>query len=70
MSEIGPQKRILREKAQIGVRALARAMGISAPYLIDLERGHRRFTEELQALHDDALATLTNKKPNAGMARR
>lgn len=59
----GPQKRRLRERAKIGLRALAREMGISAPYLIDLERGHRSFSAELQERHTEALTKLTTKNP-------
>ncbi len=63
MSHVGPEKRKLRERAKIGLRALAREMGISAPYLIDLERGHRGFSAEMQERHADALEKLTKKNP-------
>jgi transcriptional regulator with XRE-family HTH domain len=68
MPHIGLQKRILREKANIGIRPLAREMGITAPYLIDLERGYRRFNDELQARHADAITRLSaDNKPSAGL---
>jgi len=62
MSE-GPKKRNLREQAKISLRALAREMGISAPYLLDLERGWRPWNEGMQQKHASALTALTKKNP-------
>ncbi len=35
--------RLLREKAGLSLREVAVAMGVSAPYLSDMERGNRAF---------------------------
>jgi DNA-binding XRE family transcriptional regulator len=44
----GAEWRMLREQAGVSLRNLAQTMGVSAPYLSDLERGRRNWTEELE----------------------
>jgi transcriptional regulator with XRE-family HTH domain len=56
--------RLKRTRAGVGLRALARAMSISAPYLQDMEMGRRRFTPEMRKRHRAALASL-KKQPIA-----
>ena len=56
----GPERRARRIRAKVALCALAREMAISAPYLVDLERGFRPFSPELQERHDRALAKLKN----------
>ena len=51
----------LRERRQrhgVTLRALARAMRISAPYLHDLEHGRRTINPTLRGRYRAALATL------------
>ena len=43
--EAGKRIRALREKAGMSVRRLANEMGFSAPFMSDLERGRRNWTE-------------------------
>lgn len=43
----GKGVRIFRLNKGVGLRSVARAMGISAPYLSDLELGRRNWTEAL-----------------------
>lgn len=45
---LGSMMREEREKAGISLREMARRLGISAPYLSDLERGNRGFRTPLQ----------------------
>lgn len=52
---VGEQMRSLRGKSGKSLRQVAQAIGISAPYLSDLERGNRCFTEELIHLYQGAL---------------
>lgn len=44
-----------REAAKVSVRALARAIGWSAAYVSDLERGNRRWNEEKMTRYMQAL---------------
>lgn len=43
----GEHMRIIREKSGKSLRDTATAMGITPPYLSDMERGHRAFTDEM-----------------------
>lgn len=43
----GQKMRYLRERKEVTLRALAKAMGISAPYLSDLELGRRHWHENI-----------------------
>lgn len=42
----GKELRRLREKANISLRGLAKALGVSSAFLSDIELGHRNWTEE------------------------
>ncbi len=44
--ELGANLRTLREKAGLSLRKVADRLGVSVPYLSDLERGRRNWTEE------------------------
>lgn len=61
MTSTDTPQRDARLKAGVGLCALARAMRISAPYLLDLERGHRTFSDRLLALHGRELKKLSDK---------
>ena len=54
----GQQVRDARQKAGMSLRAAARALGISAPYLSDMERGRRGwhvgYLSELSRIFKDA----------------
>ena len=52
-------------KPHVGLRALARAMGISHAYLFELERGTRTVTPALRQRHARALDKFKVKQPNA-----
>jgi transcriptional regulator with XRE-family HTH domain len=52
-----------RQRLGLGLRQLARAMRISAPYLREMELGTRRLTPAMRERHRAALASL--KEPNA-----
>jgi DNA-binding transcriptional regulator YiaG len=41
---LGNQARVARQKAGLSVREVARRMGVSAPFLSDMERGNRHWT--------------------------
>lgn len=58
--DVGPVLRSEREKAGIAQEALADAMSLSRTYLSDLERGNRRFTNELLESYQRALRRLSN----------
>jgi len=45
--EIGASMRRIRTRRNIGLRSVAVAMKISAPYLSDLERGRRNWNDDL-----------------------
>ena len=55
---LGAEMRRRRESKGFALREVARKLGISAPYLSDLELGRRYWTEELR---DSFLAAI--KKP-------
>lgn len=50
--------RIRREAAGVSLRRTADAMGISAPYLSDLERGHRTWSALLWQRFCQTIAIL------------
>lgn len=56
--------RLRRQKAHIQLIEMAYYLGISAPYLYDLECGHRRLSP---TRHKAYLAALRCRKPNAGL---
>lgn len=45
-SAVGFALRTLRVKKEIGLRAMARAIKVSAPFLSDLELGKRNWTQQ------------------------
>ena len=45
-SAVGFTLRTLRLKKEIGLREMARGMGVSAPFLSDMELGKRNWTQE------------------------
>ena len=54
---LGEAIRFLRDEQKLTLRALADAVGVSAPFLSDLEHGRRqtdKFDELAKALHVDA----------------
>jgi len=51
---ISDEMRKLRKDADITLRGLARELGISAPYLVDMEMGKRRYLEK----HVDAVLKI------------
>jgi len=57
---VGGEMRALRQKAGVSLRELARRMNISAPFLSDMERGARHYTQERIASASSAL-----RLPNA-----
>ena len=57
-SDPGPALRRRRQGHGVSLRALARAMGISAPYLVDLELGRRAINPTLQRRYRTALASV------------
>lgn len=52
---IGQQMRGLRLQAKLTLRTIAGRLGFTAPYISDLERGNRTFSEELVARYKEAL---------------
>lgn len=56
--DVGPQLREERERLGIAQKDVAEAMGISGTYIIDLEKGSRRVTNELLAAYQKALEEL------------
>lgn len=53
----GANNRKRRLKANLSLREVAQELGISAPYLSDLERGRRNWTEHF----DDHYAAALNR---------
>lgn len=47
--------RILRRKRGASLRFVAKSLGLSAPYISDLERGNRAFTEDMITRYKEAL---------------
>lgn len=52
---VGAHMRALRVKAQKSLRAVAKAMKLSPPYISDLERGNRAFTSAMVIRFKEAL---------------
>lgn len=52
----------LRVKSGMSQRQVASAMGISAAYLCDLEKGHRAMNPALALRHAEALRQLTAER--------
>ncbi|HYN07412.1 MAG TPA: helix-turn-helix transcriptional regulator [Vicinamibacterales bacterium] len=47
-----------REQAGVSLRAMARAVGYSAPYVSDLERGHRELSPTMLDQFEEAITRL------------
>ena len=62
------ERRLRREKLAASVREVAQIMQVSPRYLLDLERGYRRWSADLLERHDDALAAIAKKNPALGKA--
>lgn len=62
----GAEWRLHREVAGVSLRELARTMGVSAPYLSDLERGRRNWTEELEDRYVKALREAVHRQGGTG----
>lgn len=60
--ETGNRHRRHREAACVSLRALAGEMGLSAPYLSDLERGRRAWNEKLSVKYVACLVVVEEKK--------
>lgn len=60
--DVGEVLREEREKFSITGVDLAAAMNISVSYLYDLEKGHRKWTNELLGSYQRALEGLRNGK--------
>ena len=46
LSQVGATMRTEREQRKVSIRELARRLGISAPFLSDMERGNRKYSIE------------------------
>lgn len=57
--KFGGALRALRMDKDISLRSMAKLLGISAPYLSDMELGHRRF----QISHQMEYMKIVTKKP-------
>lgn len=57
----GAQFRQRRMEAGLNLTRMAEAMGISAPYLSDLENGNRAWTDGMRTLFDSAMKTANVK---------
>lgn len=55
MLDMGDALRRRREEKRVTLRALADAIGVSAPFLSDVEHGRRRLSEEQAAKADSML---------------
>lgn len=58
VSNPGSALRARRERSGVSLRALARAMGISAPYLVDLELGRRPVNPTMGRRYRKSLAEI------------
>lgn len=56
MTDAGTALRLRREEERMTLRALAEAIGVSAPFLSDVEHGRRRLSTEQAARADAAFA--------------
>lgn len=59
---LGLSMRTAREDHDLSLRQVATAMGISAPYLVDLELGRRRVSASLASSFYAAIAKLSTKR--------
>ena len=64
-NRIGAYARQCRETRGISLRELARRMKISAPFLSDLEKGNRHWTEGTLTAWEDAQRTNAHHQPQA-----
>lgn len=55
----GAANRGKRSKSKVSIRKLAEELGLSAPYLSDLERGRRNWSVGLDEHYEAALKRLT-----------
>lgn len=46
LSQVGAMMRTERERRKVSLRELSRRLGISAPFLSDMERGNRKYSIE------------------------
>ncbi len=53
--ETGRRCRVLREEAGLSLRKVAELMGLSPPYLSDIERGRRNWSAVLLQQYNNAL---------------
>lgn len=58
MQDMGETLRRRREEKRITLRAMAEALGVSAPFLSDVEHGRRRLSEEHARKADSLLGLL------------
>jgi len=58
--DAGPLLKAEREKAGVQAKDIAEALNVSPSYLHDLERGNRRWTNELVESYMKALEKLRN----------
>lgn len=65
----GRDARKEREAHGISVREMARHLGLSAPYISDLERGHRNWTEDKVAKWNHILSNVRDHRcsPEVGV---
>lgn len=61
---LGKSMRLKREVAGISLRSLARLLGISAPYLSDLERGRREWNSVRTNAYFNALEQARANRKN------
>lgn len=66
----GATARKERVGAGISLRNMADAIGLSAPYLSDLERGKRNWSAAMHARWDLAVRKATNKKQGSNTRRK
>ncbi len=72
---LGQRLRELRDKADLSLRALAKRIGISSPFLSDIELGRRFPSEEILAkqagaeVSPDELKQYDTRAPIAGLKR-
>jgi transcriptional regulator with XRE-family HTH domain len=57
----GEDARKYRENKGVSLRSVAKQMGISAPYLSDLELGRRNWSQTLLVRFKDAVQALTDR---------
>lgn len=57
--------RAARIKARLSLRRVATAMGYSAPYVSDLEKGRRSWNTDLWSRYEAAITGLSNTSTNS-----